>query len=453
VPVTPFNAHLDDVRRLALAGDVRGLVRAARFARRARVRAAAAEALGTFGEQAVGPLLQALADMQGGVFLYEMEGGILDNEVTHALHLVGEPAVPGLIATMLGAADADVRHAAAYVLTYSSDPRAGPAAVRALADPDIAVREMALFVIGYNAYAPALARVVAIARGDDSFAIAAVHPDQLSFDDLLGHDIGLPDGEAGVVVPVVHERLDLGAEAAGFANLPEFHNELPVDDLVERCTEVSGQDLWDHFDPHDPDPDLVEKLPPPSREAMLRSLRVTAVSVLEEFEDYRAIETLVQIAICDDEDIDLRSAAVSGLGRIGSPDGRWVVERALRDPRLHDAALECIGGFRDPRDVPLLVRHLRDSDPHVRRLAVGSLGRMRSAESLRYLLRALTDEKVRTVREDVVTWLVNSDDPRVIEPLYYAAADPDDEFREYVLDELKRLAERVADKPAGEPIS
>jgi HEAT repeat protein len=451
VRVTPFNAQFDDVRRMALAGDVRGLVRAARYARRARVRAAAAEALGTFGEQAVEPLLQALTDMQGGSLLSHTSCSVLESAVTHALHLVGAPAVPGLMRSMLGATDAHVRRAAAYVLTFSDDPRVGPAAVRALADPDVSVREMALFVIGYTAYAPALPRVLAIARGGDTFGVPVIHPAQLSFDDLLGHDIGRPgagDGEcpapwACAPLPSAHE--------SGFANLPEFHNELPVDDLVERCSEVSGEDLWGRYDPCDPDPEVVEKLPPPSREIMLRSLRITAVGVLEEFEDSRAIETLVQIAISEDEDIGLRSAAVSGLGRIGSPGGRWVVERALLDPRLHDVALECIGGFRDPRDMPLLIRHLHDSDPQVRRRAVGSLGRMRNDESLRHLLGVLCDEKVLEVREESVVWLVNSDDPRVLEPLCDAVVDEDEEFREFVLDELQRLAERAADLPRSEP--
>jgi HEAT repeat protein len=476
VPVQPFNAHIPDVRALASSNDIRGLVRIARYARRKGARDAAAEALGVIGEPAVAMLVAALADTQG-----DTQG----ESISHALYLIGSSAAPELIACMLGAPDATVRSAAAYILSHFEDSRVGPAAMRALDDPDYDVREMALFALGANAYAPAVPRVVAIARGQvdaRAGACADVHPDQLSFDELFSPR---PDAAAAAAATAAAQRYAPPPDAVAdlcLANLPEFHNELPVEGLVERCVAAGrdssstrsdeyghghgdrdGDDDRDHSpdlddggcdDPYcsnpycelrddgfDPDDDS----PPPSREQRELALRGSAVMILDRFDDLRAVEALMEIAADPDEDPYLRHHAISGLGCVGHPSAKIVVERALHDPAVFDAAIEAIGGFGDPSVIPTLVGHLRSDDRYLRGLAVVGLGRLRHPDALRHLMRVMADRREdEWVRREAVVWLVNSDDLRVLEPLVEAVVDPDWEFRRFVLAELDRFCARMA---------
>lgn len=449
----PFSAHIPDVRALAACGDVRGLVRVARYARRKGARDAAAEALGTIGESAVVPLIGALADTQGGVH---------GESLSHALYLIGEPAVPELAACMLGAPDATVRCAAGYILSHFEDARIGPAALRALDDPDFDVRETALFALGGNVYAAAVPRVVAIARG--RFAPGAglppaVHPDQLSFDPSFSPP---SDAAAAAAAAAAAERYAPPPDAAAdlrLANLPEFYNELPVEGLVQRCVDAA-RGRSDESEPREygcDDPFCDEPFceardgdddfddPPPSREQRELALRGSAVMILDRFDDLRAVETLMEIAADRDEDPYLRHHAITGLGSVGHPSAKHVVERALHDPEVFDAAIEAIGGFGDPSVIPTLVKQLHSGDRYLRGLAVAGLGRLRHTDALRHLLRVAADRREdEWVRREAVVWLVNSDDLRVLEPLVEACVDPDWDFRRFVLAEIERFCARMA---------
>jgi HEAT repeat protein len=449
--VQPFNAHIPDVRALAACGDVRGLVHVARYARRRGARAAAAEALGAVGEPAVIPLVGALADTQGEVY---------GESLSHALFLIGEPAVPELAACMLGAPDATVRCAAGYILSHFEDPRIGPAALLALDDPDFDVREMALFALGGNVYSAAVPRVVAIARG--RFAPGAglppaAHPDQLSFDDLFSPQL---DAAAAAAVASAAERYAPPPDAAAdlqLANLPEFHNELPVEGLVQRCVDAA-RSRSDESEPREggcDDPycdepfcdardDVVDESPP-TREQRELALRGSAVMILDRFDDLRAVETLMEIAADRDEDPYLRHHAITGLGSVGHPSAKHVVERALHDPEVFDAAIEAIGGFGDPSVIPTLVGQLHSGDRYLRGLAVAGLGRLRHTDALRHLMRVAADRhEDEWIRREAVVWLVNSDDLRVLEPLVEACVDPDWDFRRFVLAEVERFCARMA---------
>ena len=167
--------------------------------------------------------------------------------------------------------------------------------------------------------------------------------------------------------------------------------------------------------------------------------------VLDRFDDLRAVEALMEIAADSHEDPYLRHHAITGLGSVGHPSAKHVVERALHDPEVFDAAIEAIGGFGDPSVIPTLARQLRSDDRYLRGLAVAGLGRLGHTDALRHLLRVVADRSEDAwVRRDAVVWLVNSDDLRVLEPLVEACVDPDWEFRRFVLGEIERFCARLA---------
>lgn len=126
-----------NVEKMKARGNVKGLIRALRYRKDAKVREAAAEALEKIGDpRAVEPLIAALRD---NVWVRRA--------AAEALVKIGAPAVEPLIAA-LGDKDSDIREAAAEVLGAIGDTRAVEPLIAALRDWDKDVREAAAVALG-----------------------------------------------------------------------------------------------------------------------------------------------------------------------------------------------------------------------------------------------------------------------------------------------------------------
>lgn len=266
--------------------------------------------------------------------------GGLRAQVVEALVRHGSGVV-ALLLEQLGAEDLEVRQAAAVALGRIGDPRATPALVRALADPEVAVPAAgALARIGDRTAFEGL--LALLGDADPAVRQAAV---------AALNSIGHPDMPARVL-PLLEDRDESIRESAlriaGYFGYPEC-----FDAVLARTRDES------------------------------EAVRRAAVESLPFFDDPRAVSALAQALERDTPAV--RAGAASALGRIGTPEALDTLAKGLDDPDawVRFATLRALGPIRDARFGPRLLDALRDDPaPQVRLAAIDAVGRMGTAEAL-----------------------------------------------------------------------
>ncbi len=124
-----------------------------------------------------------------------------------------------------------------------------------------------------------------------------------------------------------------------------------------------------------------------------RGERVKALFALEKARSERVYPVLLQAL--EDEDADLRAAAVQVLGRRHHPSTLKAVLKCLKDPepavRVHAAM--ALGAFGDRRLIPYLAAVLKARDDALVCAAIDSLARIGDPDAEEHLLTALQDPR------------------------------------------------------------
>lgn len=167
--------------------------------------------------------------------------------------------------------------------------------------------------------------------------------------------------------------------------------------------------------------------------------RSYAANALGEFLAYPGIEAL-ESASQSDADARVRSAAIYGLGRIGS-DGNGAVGRAMgdADTNVKLAAVRIASRINGFRDVASTVKLANDPDVHVRRNAAELLGTWRAKDGFDGLAQMANDADP-DVRNAAVHSLGALHDPRAVPILTNLSTnDPSTLVRDQAAIALRRL--------------
>ncbi|HEY4640899.1 MAG TPA: PilT/PilU family type 4a pilus ATPase [Thermoanaerobaculia bacterium] len=185
----------------------------------------------------------------------------------------------------------------------------------------------------------------------------------------------------------------------------------------------------------------------PDREAVARQyilfsrglagfVRDRALDALRTFGD-AFIEPV--ISLLDDEDEDVRAAAVQVASLIGDPRAVPGTIRLLKDPDwwVRIAAADMLGHMKDARAVEPLVASL--ADPEVKWAAIEALGRIGDPRALNALGKMLADP-LPDVRIEVMMALPHFSHPSIPQILTkIAATDPDRNVRQKAIDILDQM--------------
>lgn len=370
---------------LARAQDrARLLVRALRYADSEQARADAAEALIRLGAPAVVPLIEYVTDDQVS------RGGAAQ----HVLVQIGSAAAEPLI-ELLGHPDARVRAAVAWMFTGIVDPRACGALVRALDDADDAVRQCAAYALGDQHCYLAVPKLIEMLE-DVTVRVGGQSVDP-ELEELL------------------FQQLRLDIDVAG---------QLWDDSVSQLFPEESSETVALHEDQDDEGEDYVG---------------AAVAYALGTIGDPRAVEPLARVARDEGRDGVVRGQAVWALGAIADPRSYDIVLSSLEDPDCEPEALSALGGFRDPRSLPVFARYYRHPCGYLRQQTVVGLRQHGGPVVLPYLL-ALLHDRDELVRAAAASALGALGDPRAIDALMYSLRYGDERFRRVVLDALDDIA-------------
>jgi hypothetical protein len=167
------------------------------------------------------------------------------------------------------------------------------------------------------------------------------------------------------------------------------------------------------------------------------------LETLVAIQDPQALDVLIGLANSPGV---LRPAAIKCLGRRTEPRALTTVVQALASPdaTLQAAAAEALGALKTPEAVDLLMGHLARAEPSVAAALLQAMGRTREPKVLPLLTRALaTGETPR--RRAAVEGLVAFGSGEAVEVLKTCVADPDLDFREFVIGQLAESLQQPID--------
>ncbi|MER0204443.1 MAG: NACHT domain-containing protein [Nitrosomonas sp.] len=175
-------------------------------------------------------------------------------------------------------------------------------------------------------------------------------------------------------------------------------------------------------------------------------IRWITVTALEEIRDKAAIELLI-LAI-NDEDLLVRQEAVEALGRIGDKAAIKPLILALNDEDLdvRQTAVEALGKIGDKAAIESLILALNDEDLFVRQEAAEALGRIGDKAAIKPLILALNDEDL-DVRQTAAEALGDIDYKAAIESLKLSLKDEDLDVRQTAAEALGRVGDKAAIEP------
>lgn len=394
-----------------------------------RVRRVAVDGLARTGSpEAVACLLRALREEH-------MNIGVL-NSALQTLSLMDLDTVSPLC-DFLQDPDADLRIYAALALGEMHDPRAVPALIAALQDPNLNVRYHAIEALGKLRSDQAVAPLCEIVETEDFFlAFAALdalklinHPGivpriipvlskpllQEAAIDALGH---LGGYDAAPVLADMLNQPDAPATAVCRAlcsiydRFEEYYREgTAIGELVSRTvTEAGLANLIKALECADPNEVRPMALVlgwlrgPGVEQALLRLLGEPSArrEVTEALIRHGSGVVELLLESLEDEDFEVRKAAVIALGRIG--DRRAVpplVELLSRDPDLSVLTCGALAKIGDRRAFEALLDLLGNPQPMVRQASIAALNSLGHPEMAHYV-RNLLESENPILRESAV---------------------------------------------------
>ena len=368
------------------------------------VRRHAAEALGKLGDKrAVDPLINALSDDDFWVRLSAAE----------ALGRLGDTRAVDPLIKMLSDDYSGVRRDAAEALGLLADKRAVDPLIEALADNDSHVRREAAEALGRLGDKRAVDPLIEALADDDSGGrrSAAEALEQLGQPEWAQHVRGDDDDfirlgsskNSKAVVPLIKALASDGydvREAAAEA-LGRLGDKRAVDPLIEALAD------WDD------------------------DVRKNATEALGLLGDKRVSDPLIKDLA--DHDSDVRQVTAKALEQLGQPE--WV-----RYVRGDDNDFHRLGSSKDPRAAVPLIKALGNGNSDSRKTAAKALEQLGQPEWAQYV-RGDDDDFRR---------LGSSKDPRAVDPLIKALAEPD-----YIYDIRQAVAKalgHLGDKRAIDPL-
>ena len=402
-------------------------------------------------------------ELVGSVLLALRDGHRDFGIVSSALSLLAlsDVDIAGPLIEFLRDPDSSLRLQAAVLLGDRAEPRATSALLEALGDSDSNVRFHAIEALGRLRAADAVDALMTIAESGDLYlAFAAI--DALGkigerriarrlvpllaepmlrtpVADALGvvgdasvvpplvRLLGEPDTPTDVVVRALSALYTSAAETDGAPAV--------VASVRTAITPTGTQVLLDAIGEKDVDPAALTTVlawldGPAVGRALTRLLgspgaRGPAIDALVT-SGSQVVELL--IGQLDAEDLEVRQAAVVGLGRIGDRRATTPLLAKLEDKELVVPVVDALGRLGDGGAFEALVEQLRHEDAKVRRAAVAALRALadpRTPERLAALLR----DPVAQVREAAVKLATQLDEHAAAQVLRMASGDPAEAVR------------------------
>ncbi len=153
-------------------------------------------------------------------------------------------------------------------------------------------------------------------------------------------------------------------------------------------------------------------------------VRLATVQKLRNSKDENTVNLLLAVANTRSERTSVKITAIELLGEAGDPRAIEILLPIFNDatlnwdcPAIKTYAAVALGSFRgDARVVDALIRGIGDQELLTREASIQSLGRIRSAKAVPLILSALSDQHV-SIRLSAVNALGEIGDPRAIPDL------------------------------------
>jgi HEAT repeat protein len=180
---------------------------------------------------------------------------------------------------------------------------------------------------------------------------------------------------------------------------------------LKECSQKAGE--LDHLVPL-----LIESLDD-------EALYSVAAAGLKSTKDARAVPHLLRLALTAESD-SVRTAARDALQDFGPAPVAGLREAAVHpDPEVRERAIKLLVQFKDPADLPLLIRAVRDPNRTLRGTAICALRGEYARPAVPALVEALQDDDGDIVRWAVIT-LGGIGDPAAVNALIERLEDDDD---------------------------
>ncbi|NLH18044.1 MAG: hypothetical protein GX455_15825 [Phycisphaerae bacterium] len=170
--------------------------------------------------------------------------------------------------------------------------------------------------------------------------------------------------------------------------------------------------------------------------------RKTAVEQLGQSGDKRAVKLL--LSAMQGRDFFARAEILEALGTLGDPQAFPVISASVKaqEVPVRKAAVRALGELGDPRGAELLYQ-AQTTDPFLRSEAAEALGRLGTADGVKYLNLA-TKHKDFFIQKDAQTALDGLGFQHGLEPLIELLQDPDPKVRTLAAQALGEIGDPVA---------
>jgi HEAT repeat protein len=265
----------------------------------------------------------------------------------------------------------------------------------------------------------------------------------------IGNQETRPDAEQGLVW--LKRAMDINPSLSAYRIylIPAFLLTKQVSNLVAEASRLSLSGFHDvrtialEYIPAMRDPGaipvLIRGLSDPWKEA-----RLAAISGLGSYADSEAEDALLVLAASKEEEVDIRTAAISALTQATGARVLHVLAAGSEDPskEIRVAAVEALSAMDSDSSIPILLAAFTEEDPDIKEAALQGLAWKGDTRVFPVLQAALHDRNPR-LRLIAVEALSSSQVPglQLLAQLSEAAADEDAEVRAGSMRQLSYLAD------------